>query len=296
MAFVNRIGSILKQAGSKHVNAGLAASNSSVYQAIRCMSSSKLFVGGLSYGTDEISLREAFGQYGQVVEARVIMDRDTGRSRGFGFVSYTSSEEASSAAQAMDGQDLQGRRVRVSFATEKPRVGGFGGGYGGGGYGGGNSYSAGGSGYGGANYGNAGGSNYGGGMSGGGNYGSSGSGSYGGGNYGGMSGGVNYGSSGSSSYGGGNYGSSTGGGSYDGGNGNGYGTGVSGNSGNYSVSGGSENYDSGGPVSSGGFSGPGYGGTTGAPSIGGEEQLGSSIGGNYRDDDVEPDNYANTRA
>ncbi|CAK9186012.1 unnamed protein product [Ilex paraguariensis] len=146
MAFVNRIGSMLKQTLSKHNNLELSAFNTSLYRAIRHMSSSKLFVGGLSYGTDEMSLREAFAQHGEVIEARIIMDRDSGRSRGFGFVSFTSSEEASSAMQNMDGQDLHGRRIRVNYATERPRGGGFGG-YGGGGYGG-----SGGS-YGGASYG-----------------------------------------------------------------------------------------------------------------------------------------------
>lgn len=71
--------------------------------------------------------------------ARVITDRDSGRSRGFGFVSFSSDESASSAVSAMDGQDLQGRNIRVSYATERPSGNrGFGGGGGGnysGGYG-----------------------------------------------------------------------------------------------------------------------------------------------------------------
>ncbi|MGV7428855.1 RNA recognition motif domain-containing protein, partial [Mycobacterium kansasii] len=73
------------------------------------MSTSKVFIGGLSYDTDDNSLREAFNKYGEVTDARVIVDRETGRSRGFGFVTYTSPEEASSAIQALDGQDLHGR-------------------------------------------------------------------------------------------------------------------------------------------------------------------------------------------
>ncbi|CAI9754706.1 unnamed protein product [Fraxinus pennsylvanica] len=68
------------------------------------MSSSKLFVGGLSYNMDEMSLREAFSGCGEVVEARIIMDRETSRSRGFGFVTYTSTDEACSAIQELDGQ------------------------------------------------------------------------------------------------------------------------------------------------------------------------------------------------
>lgn len=89
---------------------------------------------------DDQSLRESFTEYGEVIEARIIHDRETGRSRGFGFVSFTSNEEAAAAIAAMDGKDLHGRLVHVNYATE--RTGGFrsgGGGYGGGdgGYGGG---------------------------------------------------------------------------------------------------------------------------------------------------------------
>ncbi|PKA53682.1 Glycine-rich RNA-binding protein 3, mitochondrial [Apostasia shenzhenica] len=97
MAFANKIRSLLKQAVSV---------KPSIYQAVRCMSSSKLFVGGLSYNTDDQSLREAFSGYGEVVEARVIIDRETGRSRGFGFITFTSGEEASTAITAMDGKVL----------------------------------------------------------------------------------------------------------------------------------------------------------------------------------------------
>ncbi|CAI9109836.1 OLC1v1009747C1 [Oldenlandia corymbosa var. corymbosa] len=179
MAFVNRIGNVLKQTLTKHVGLeSSAASNSMFYQAIRSMST-KLFVGGLSYGTDESSLSQAFSQHGEVVEAKIIIDRDSGRSRGFGFVTFASNEDAAKAMQAWDGQDLHGRRLRVNYATEKPRAprfdgnfGGGGGGYGyptgpygggggGGGYDGGNftnNYNPGGSNY------NPGGSNFGGGL------------------------------------------------------------------------------------------------------------------------------------
>ncbi|KAK6129137.1 hypothetical protein DH2020_037115 [Rehmannia glutinosa] len=108
MAFLNRVGNLLKHSASKNVTLGFSASNASLLQAVRSMStSSKLFVGGLSYSTDEMSLREAFSQYGEVVEARVILDRETGRSRGFGFVTFTSTEAASSAIQAFDGQEYR---------------------------------------------------------------------------------------------------------------------------------------------------------------------------------------------
>ncbi|KAF8661074.1 hypothetical protein HU200_057175 [Digitaria exilis] len=183
MALANKLGGLLKKATS---------SSPSIYQAIRCMSSSKLFVGGLSYGTDDQSLRESFSNYGQVIEARVIMDRESGRSRGFGFVTFTSSEEASAAITAMDGQELHGRSIRVNHATE--RTGGFrsggGGGFGGGGYGGGGYGGGGGGGYGG-NYGNRGGGGYGGGgVAGGagGNFAASGSDNFAGSNFGGDSG------------------------------------------------------------------------------------------------------------
>ncbi|URD99631.1 hypothetical protein MUK42_06822 [Musa troglodytarum] len=130
MAFANRIGNLLKKS---------ITSSPSLYQAIRCMSSSKIFIGGLSYGTDDQSLRETFTNYGEVVEARVIMDRETGRSRGFGFVTFASNEEASAAISGTDGKDLHGRMVRVNYATERT------GGYGGGGYGDGGSNNYGGS-------------------------------------------------------------------------------------------------------------------------------------------------------
>jgi heterogeneous nuclear ribonucleoprotein A1/A3 len=95
MALANKIGNLLKRATS---------SSPALYQSIRCMSSSKLFVGGLSYGTDEQSLRDTFANYGQVIEAKIINDRETGRSRGFGFITYASSEEASAAITALDGK------------------------------------------------------------------------------------------------------------------------------------------------------------------------------------------------
>nr|GMC67352.1 glycine-rich RNA-binding protein 4, mitochondrial-like [Ipomoea batatas] len=153
MAFANRIGNVLKQAVSRHMNPELSHSNSSLYQAYRSMSSSKIFVGGLSFGTDETSLKETFDQFGTVLEARIIMDRDTGRSRGFGFVSFTTADCATNAMQAMDGQELHGRRIRVNYATEKPRGGFGGGGYGNNSYGSGGGNYGRGDGYGGGSYG-----------------------------------------------------------------------------------------------------------------------------------------------
>ncbi|KAG5621537.1 hypothetical protein H5410_006755 [Solanum commersonii] len=278
MALFNRIGNMLKHSVSRHTNLELCASRTSLYQAIRSMSSSKLFVGGLSYGTDETSLREAFSQHGQVIEARVIFDRDTGRSRGFAFVTYTSAEEASSALSALDGQDLHGRRIRVNYATEK-RPGGFGRGFGGGG-----------------------GFNYGGGAGG--------SGGYSSGNYGG---GGNYGSNNSYPAGGSNYGGdSFGAGSAGGSSGN-YNAGVSGG-GNYggdsfgagSAGGSSGNYNAGVSGSNDFFNNSEFGGSPGTSHNGSEEQLSADQSvnndftpgaeGSHTDDNDKPNDYANSRS
>ncbi len=110
----------------------------------------KLFVGGLSWNTTDDSLREAFSRFGEVTESRVVTDRETGRSRGFGFVTFADEQNAKAAIKSMDGQSLDGRSVKVNVAEEKPprSGGGFGGG-GGGGYGGGGGGRGGGGGYGG---------------------------------------------------------------------------------------------------------------------------------------------------
>ena len=96
--------------------------------------SSKLFVGGLSWDTNDEGLRAAFGRCGEVLEAKVITDRDTGRSRGFGFVTLADAGVAQNAIRELDGTMLDGRAIRVNEAQE--RSGGGGGGGGGGGYGG----------------------------------------------------------------------------------------------------------------------------------------------------------------
>lgn len=94
----------------------------------------KLYVGNLSYSTTDESLNGAFAAFGTVASARVIMDRETGRSKGFGFVEFASDEEAMKAVAAMDGQDLEGRNLKVAEA--KPmEAGGSRGGAGGGGQG-----------------------------------------------------------------------------------------------------------------------------------------------------------------
>lgn len=99
------------------------------------MMTKKLYVGNLSFRVTSEELRDLFSQYGNVTSASVISDRDTGRSRGFGFVEMADGGEA--AVEALNGQDLQGRALTVNEAKprEPRRSGGGGGGGGGGGYG-----------------------------------------------------------------------------------------------------------------------------------------------------------------
>jgi RNA recognition motif-containing protein len=96
----------------------------------------KLFVGSLSWNTTDEGLRAAFERFGPVSEAKVILDRDTGRSRGFGFVTFEDGSHADAAIEAMNGQKLDGRTINVNEAHER-QGGGGGRGFGGGGGGGG---------------------------------------------------------------------------------------------------------------------------------------------------------------
>jgi len=154
----------------------------------------KLYVGNLAYSVRDDDLQEAFAQFGTVSSAKVMMDRDTGRSKGFGFVEMGSDAEAQAAINGMNGQALDGRAVVVNEARPREeRPGGFGGGGG-----------------------RSGGGGYGGGGSGGGYGGGGGSRSGGGGGYGGGGGGR---SGGGGGYGGGGGGRSGGGGGYGGGGG-----------------------------------------------------------------------------
>lgn len=102
--------------------------------------SKRLFVGGLSWDTNEAALRTAFESFGEIADCTVVIDRETGKSRGFGFVSFSDDAAADSAIAAMDGASLDGRTIRVNEAHERtPRGGGGGGGFGGerrGGFGG----------------------------------------------------------------------------------------------------------------------------------------------------------------
>jgi hypothetical protein len=148
----------------------------------------KLYVGNLPYSFRDEDLQQAFAAHGSVSSAKVMMERDTGRSKGFGFVEMGSDAEAQAAINGMNGQQFGGRGLVVNEARpmepRPPRTGGggFGGGAGGGGYGGGAGRSGGG-GYGGGAGGGGGG--YGGGAGGGGRSGGGGGGGYGGGRSGG---------------------------------------------------------------------------------------------------------------
>jgi len=150
---------------------------------------SKLFIGGLAWHTDDGALRAKFEEFGQVEEAVVVKDRDTGRSRGFGFVKFSSEPDADAAIAAMNNVEFDGRTIRVDKASERgssgggfggQRGGGGGGGYNNdrrGGYGGqqgGSSYGGGGYESGGRGQGGYGGNSYGGGQS----YGGGGGGGY----------------------------------------------------------------------------------------------------------------------
>ena len=81
--------------------------------------SKRLFIGGLSWNTDDEGLRAAFERFGAVADAKVITDRDTGRSRGFGFVTFDGPDEADTAIREMDGTSLDGRNIKVNEARER---------------------------------------------------------------------------------------------------------------------------------------------------------------------------------
>ena len=94
----------------------------------------KLYVGNLSYQTESSELQEMFAEFGTVASAEIIADRETGRSKGFGFVEMGTDDEAAAAIAGMNGKEIGGRTLTVNEAKPKePRSGGFGGGGGGGG-------------------------------------------------------------------------------------------------------------------------------------------------------------------
>lgn len=99
---------------------------------------SRLYIGGLSYRTENDGLRQGFSRFGNVVDAIVVRDRESGRSRGFGFVTFEKDEEAQAAIDQMNNTEFEGRRISVARASERtggsgsPREGGFRGGNAGG--------------------------------------------------------------------------------------------------------------------------------------------------------------------
>ena len=125
-----------------------------VCQAVLHHMSNKLFVGNLSFNTTQNDLQDAFAAFGTVTETNLMTDRETGRPRGFGFITMGSAEEAQAAIEGLNGRDLDGRALTVNVAKPREersggggggRSGGFGGGRsGGGGYGGGRSGGGGG--------------------------------------------------------------------------------------------------------------------------------------------------------
>ncbi len=97
------------------------------------MNQSRIYVGNLSYNVTDDQLRDYFGQYGQIEDVKLITDYQTGRSKGFGFITYTSADEAQ-ASLAADEVEFEGRKLKVNIAKEsRQRAGGAGGGGGGGG-------------------------------------------------------------------------------------------------------------------------------------------------------------------
>jgi len=95
------------------------------------MEQNKLYVGNFPYSVDEAQLREIFSQYGEISQLALIMDRDTGRPKGFGFITFATQVAAEKALE-QNGKDLGGRPLKVNIATDKPRTGGGGGGFRGG--------------------------------------------------------------------------------------------------------------------------------------------------------------------
>ena len=94
------------------------------------MSNTKLFVGNLSFNTTENDLQDTFAAHGTVVEANLMMDRDTGRPRGFGFITMSTPEEAQAAINALNGKEIDGRALTVNAAKPREERGGGGGGRG----------------------------------------------------------------------------------------------------------------------------------------------------------------------
>ncbi len=178
---------MLNQLSTKSVE--LATNTFLLFDRVRM--ATKIYVGNLPWRATDAQLLSMFAPHGEVVEAKVMVDRETGRSRGFGFVSMADAAQADAAIEAVNGTELEGRAVVANVAREKTGGGGFGGGGGGGGRPGGGGFGGRGPGGGGGGGGRPGGGfgGGGGGRSGGGGGGGVGGGGGGGGGYGGGGGG-----------------------------------------------------------------------------------------------------------
>ncbi|CAN8260067.1 unnamed protein product [Cochlearia groenlandica] len=120
---VRRVSAIHKHSisSSFHLLPQFCSSSSSTTSS--ASPSSKLFIGGLSSSVDEQSLKDAFSSFGKVSEVRIAYDKESGRSKGFGFVDFAEEDNALSAKHAMDGKGFLGRSLRISFAVERVRGG-----------------------------------------------------------------------------------------------------------------------------------------------------------------------------
>lgn len=90
------------------------------------MDNKKLFIGGLPWSMSSQSLKDLFAQYGEIVDAVIISDRETGRSKGFGFITFAKEEDAEKAKQEMNGKDIEGRSIIVNTAKPREDKRGFG--------------------------------------------------------------------------------------------------------------------------------------------------------------------------
>eukprot|EP00252_Welwitschia_mirabilis_P024575 TRINITY_DN7337_c0_g1_i3.p1 TRINITY_DN7337_c0_g1~~TRINITY_DN7337_c0_g1_i3.p1 ORF type:complete len:123 (+),score=28.74 TRINITY_DN7337_c0_g1_i3:239-607(+) len=115
MAFASKLPFFLRQNSSNH-SVAVSATTFRFF-------SSRIFVAGLPYSIDNQTLKDAFSSFGNVTDAKIVLERETGRSRGFGFIKFSSPEDADAAITGMDGKEIGGRTIRVSVAQE-PSFGG----------------------------------------------------------------------------------------------------------------------------------------------------------------------------
>lgn len=127
MEFLKRVGSLARCSLLRHHLTHQRCAGAPVLPLLhvttRGLASSKLFVGGLAWHADEKTLKDAFSTYGDVTEVRIMYDRDSGRSRGFGFIHFSNESSAEDAKNGMDGKELLGRPLRIDYAIDKPAAG-----------------------------------------------------------------------------------------------------------------------------------------------------------------------------